>query len=54
LTGTVSSVSGLVPELRRRRYCRVEGGAVLRGRMGAEVRAMAALYAEDVAEDVER
>jgi hypothetical protein len=45
LRGTVSGVSGLVPELLRwRRYCRVEGGPVLLARMTEEVRAMAALY----------
>ncbi len=45
LTGVVSGLSGLVPELLRwRRYCRVEGGAALRARMVEEVRAIAALY----------
>ena len=45
LTGIVSGVSGLVAELLRwRRYCQVEGGAVLRAAMAAEVWAMAALY----------
>jgi predicted DNA-binding transcriptional regulator YafY len=48
LTGMVSSVSGLVPELLRwRRFCHVKGGIELRMRMAEEVRAMAALYEEE-------
>ena len=51
LTGIVSGLSGLVPELLRwRRHCRVEGGPALRARMVEELHAMAALYEQSDAD----
>ena len=48
LRGEVLGIDGLIPELLRwRRHCLVRGGLELRTRMAEEVRAMAALYAED-------